>query len=172
MDAYPPVRSSAVSESTGLDSARDGISISSTSEEGNKTHNRTLQRKGILRIGRRSRSGRQDFQPGSLEPQKQCESVTLLATVRCQDIRLSYSTLKPSASRPNSTGTSYRKFSQAFEAIYFYARASWKISYFGSRGFYRSLGAATHYARGNPGTYFFSTGAVYISVLRQRVEHQ
>lgn len=43
-------------------------------------------------------------QPRSLEPQKQCESVTFLATVRCQDIRLSYSTLKVSDNQPSSTG--------------------------------------------------------------------
>lgn len=45
-----------------------------------------------------------DFQPRSLKPQKQCKSVTFLATVRCQDIRLSYSTLKLSDNQPNSTG--------------------------------------------------------------------
>lgn len=107
-----------------------------------------------------------DRQPGSLEPQKQCESVTLLATVRCQDIRLSYSILKLSDNQPNSTGLAIGSLVKLLKLYTFTQELAGKSPILGQGAFIVHL-APRHISREEIKGRILSIKEAYISVLRQ-----
>lgn len=109
-------------------------------------------------------SGRQDFHPRSFEPQKQCKSVTLLATVRCQDIQLSYSALKLSDIQPSSTGLAVVKLLKLYT---FTQELAGKSPILGQGAFIVHLAPRRITREEIQGRIFFSTVAAYISVLHR-----